>query len=108
MMLVLIHLIYVEKDFVALKAKVHKLCNNKLINAPTELDNLKTNLDDLNVVEVKNVPVDLKELSDVVKNQVVKNRNFNKLNTKENNLENKVPAVATLIHINQYNTEKIN
>ena len=31
---------------------------------------------------------------------------YNKLNTKNNNLENKIPDATTLIHINQYNTDK--
>ena len=31
---------------------------------------------------------------------------YNKLNTKVNNLENNIPVATTLIHINQYNTDK--
>ena len=31
---------------------------------------------------------------------------YNKLNTKVNNLENKIPYAATLFHINQNNTDK--
>ena len=38
--------------------------------------------------------------------EVVKNTKFNKLNTKVNSLENKIPDRSTLIHINQYNTDK--
>ena len=54
-----------------------------------------------------NVLVDLKKLSDVVVNEVVKNTKFNKRKTKVNNLENKkISDATTLIHINQYNTDK--
>ena len=31
---------------------------------------------------------------------------FNKINKKSNNLEKKIFKVTTLIHINQYNTDK--
>ena len=51
---------------------------------------------------MKTVPVDLKKLSDVVTNKVVKNTKFNMLNTKVNNLEKNIFDAATLIRINQY------
>ena len=79
---------------------------NKLTNVPTSLNNLKTKVDDLDVGKFKNVPVDLKKLSDVVCNEVVKNTKFNTLKTKINNLEKKIPDATTLIHINQYTTDK--
>ena len=41
-----------------------------MINGPTNLNSLKTKVDDLNVGELKTIPVDLKKLSDV-NNQVV-------------------------------------
>ena len=63
-------------------------------------------LDNLDFGKLKNVPADLKNLSDVVSKEVVKNATFDKLNTKVNSLENKIPAATTLIYINQYNTDK--
>ena len=48
----------------------------------------------------------MKKLSDVVANEVVKNTKFNALKTKVNTLEKKIHDATTLIHINQYNTEK--
>ena len=48
----------------------------------------------------------MKKLSDVVDNEVVKNTKFSRLKTKVNNLEKKIPNATTLIHINQYNTDK--
>ena len=97
-----------KKDFIALKAEVDKLDINRLTNVPTSLNNLKRKVDDLDVGKLKTVPVDLKKLSDVVDNEVVKNTKFNTLQTKVNNLEKKIPDATTLIHINQYNTDKQN
>ena len=46
-----------------------------MINVPTDLNNLKANVDDLDVGKLKTVPVGLKKLSDLVDNKVVKNTN---------------------------------
>ena len=50
----------------------------------------------------------MKKLSDVVVNEVFKFTKFNTLNTKVNKLDKKTPDTTTLIHINQYNTDKQN
>ena len=60
------------------------------------------------VGKLKIVPEDLKDLSNVVDKEVVKNTKFNTLNRKANNLENKIPDISTLIQTNQYNTDKQN
>ena len=91
-----------------MKAEVDKLELNKLVNVSTSLNNSETKVDDLDVGKLKTVPVDLKKLSDVVHNEVLKNTKFNTLKTKVNSLENKIPDATTLIHINQYNTDKQN
>ena len=62
----------------------------------------------MDVDKLKTVPVDLKILSDLVDNEVVKNRKFTTLKTKVNSLEKKTPNATTLIHVNQYNTDKQN
>ena len=72
------------------------------------MNNLKAKADDLDVGKLKTVPADLKKLSDVAANEVVKSTKFNTLKTKVNNLEKKVLGVTTSIHINQYNTDKQN
>ena len=64
------------------------------------MNNLKTKLDALDFSKLKTVPVNLKKLSEAVNKVVAKNRKFNKLNKKVNNLENKIPDATTLIHIN--------
>ena len=61
----------------------------------------KKNENDLDVGKSKAVTVDLKKLSDVVDNAVIKNTKFNTLKAKVNNLENKIPNTTTLIDINQ-------
>ena len=86
-----------------MKAEVGKLDINKLVNVTTSLNNLKTKVDDLDFVKLKAVPVDLKKISNVVGNEVVKNTKFNALKTKVNNLENKIPDATTVIHIKLYN-----
>ena len=50
----------------------------------------------------------MKNLGDIVDNEVIKNTKFNTLKTKVNNLEKKILDATTLIHINQYNTDKKN
>ena len=76
-----------KKDFIALKAEVDKLDINKLVNVPSILNNLETKVDNLNAGQSKTVPRDLKKLSDIVSNEVVKNTKFNILKTKVNSLE---------------------
>ena len=72
-----------------MKAEVYQLYINILVNGPTSLNNLKTNVNDLDVGKLKIVPVDLKKLSDVLAHEVVKNTKSNTLKTKVNSLEKK-------------------
>ena len=70
------------------------------------MNNLKAKVVNLHVGKLKTVPVDLKILSNVVDNGVVKNTKYNTLKT--NYLDKKIPVATTLIHINQYNTDEQN
>ena len=81
----------------------------------TDLANLKTEVDKLDIDKLAPVPVDLSKLSDVVKNDVVKKAVYNKLvaevdkfdtsdfvlktkyNTDKIELENKIPNVSNLV-----------
>ena len=72
------------------------------------MNNLKRKEDHLDVGKLKSIPVDLKILSDVVVNEVVKNTKFIKLKTKVNILDKKFPDLTPLIYISQYNTDKQN
>ena len=64
-------------DFIPWKGVVGKLGINKLVIVLFGLDNLKIEVEDLDVDKLKTFPVDLKELSDVVSKEVVKNSKFN-------------------------------
>ena len=73
-----------------MKVGIDKIYFNELGNVLTSLNNSKTKVDDLDVVKIKAFPLDLKKLSDVVDNEV----------------EKRILDSITLIHINQYNTDK--
>ena len=66
----------------------------KLVHFPTSLDNLKTRVDDLDAVKLKNAHIDLKRLIAVVDKKVVKNTKISKINTKINKLEKNVPDAS--------------
>ena len=55
-----------------MKVEIDKLDINKLVNVSTIFNNSKTKVEDLDVGKLKTVPADLKTLSDVVANDVVK------------------------------------
>ena len=61
-----------------------------MVNAPTSFNNFKTKINHSDVGKLKTVPVDLKKLSDVAKNKVVKNAKFNALEMKVNKLVKKI------------------
>ena len=89
----------------------------------TNLANLKSVVDKLDINKSVPVPVDLSKLSDVVKNDVVKKNVYDKLVTKVNNidtsgfvlktkydtdkseLENKIPDTSGLVKKTDYNTK---
>ena len=65
------------------------------------MNNAKTKVDDLNVGKLQTVPIDLKNLNDVVDKTVAKNTEFKTLKTKLNSLEKKIPDASTLIQTSQ-------
>ena len=89
----------------------------------TNLANLKTEFDKLDIDKLAPVPVDLSKLSDVVKNDVVKKTVYDKLVAKVNNidtndfvlkinynadkknLENEIPDTSDLVKKTDYNTK---
>ena len=56
-----------------MKTEVDKLDVNKTVNVPASFNNLKTKVDDLDIGKLRTATLDLKKLSDVVDNEVVKN-----------------------------------
>ena len=59
-------------DLASLKSNVDNLDIDKLKNIPTNLSNLKSKVDKLDVDKLLPVPDDLRKLSDVLKNDVAK------------------------------------
>ena len=53
----------------------------------TNVANLKNKVDKLNIYKLKPLPTDLSKLSDVVKDDVVKKADYNKLVTKVDNID---------------------
>ena len=67
----------------------------------TNLANLKTEVDELDIDKLAPVPVDLSKLSDVVKNDVVKKTVYDKLVAKVDNIDTSDFVLKT-----KYNTDK--
>ena len=71
---------YVKKaDLATLKSDVDELDINKLKNVPSCLDSLKSKVDKLDAGKLLPVPTHLTKLSDVVKNEVGKKDVYNEL-----------------------------
>ena len=62
---------------------------------------MKTEVDKIDVDKLKTVPVDLAKLSNVVKNDVVKKTEYNKLVTKVDNSDTTIFVLKT-----KYDTDK--
>ena len=72
-----------------MKDEGDKLGINNLVNVPTSLNNVKAKVDDLDIGELKTLPINLKQLSDVVDKQIDKNAKFNTLEMEVNELDRK-------------------
>ena len=72
----------------------------------TNLANLKTEVDKLNIDKLAPVPVDLSKLSDVVKNDVVKKTMYDKLAAKMNNIDTSDFVLKTKYQIDKTELEK--
>ena len=66
-----------KTDLANLKSDVDKLDIDELKNAPNNLSNVKSIVDKLDIDELVSVPVDLSKLSDEVKKDVVKKDVYN-------------------------------
>ena len=77
-----------KTDLANLKSNVDKLDIDKLKNVPTHLSNLKSKVDKLDVDKLVPFPVNLSKLSDVAKNDVIKKDAYN---AKIKNIEDKMP-----------------
>ena len=117
--------IRVEHSNYAEKADIKNIAHVDTSNfaLKTNLANLKTEVDKLDINKLLPVPTDLSKLSNVVKNDVIKKTEYNKLVNKVNNidtsgfilktkydaykleLENKIPDTSNLIKKTDYNTK---
>ena len=80
-------------DLTNLKSNVDELDIDKLKNVPSGLSSLKSKVDKLDIGKLETTPVDLSKLSNVVKNDVVKKTEYN---AKIKNIEDKIPYVINL------------
>ena len=83
-----------KTDLANLKSDVDKLNIDELKNVPSNLNDLKSKVYELDVDEVVPVPVDLSKLSNVAKNHVVKKSEYN---AKIKNIEDKIPGITNLL-----------
>ena len=109
----------------ATKKNIHDITHIDTSNfaLKTNLANLKTEVDKLDIDKLVSVPLDLNKLSNIVKNDVVKKTVYDKLVAKVNNidtsdfvlknkystnkteLENKIPDISNLVKKTDYNTK---
>ena len=76
-----------------LKTEVDKLDIDKLKSLPNNLNNLKTKVDKLDIDKLAPVPADLSKLSNAINNKVVKKTEYD---TKIKNIEDKIPDISNL------------
>ena len=107
----------------ATKADIKNISHTSSFVLKTNLANLKTEVDKLDIDKLVPVPVDLSKLSDAVKNYVVKKTVYDKLVAKVNSVdtsafvlktkydtdksENKIPDTSGLLKKTDYNTKII-
>ena len=72
----------------------------------SNLASLKTGLDKLDIDKLKAVPVDLSKLIDVVKNDVVKKTEYDRLIAKVNNIDTRRFVLKTTYDIDKPDFEK--
>ena len=82
-----------KSNLANLKTEVDRLDIDKLKSLPSNFSKLKTKVDKLDIVKLVPVPIDLSKLSDIVKNQVVKKTEYY---TKIKSIENKIPNISNL------------
>ena len=82
-----------KTDLANLNSYVDQLDIDKLKNVRTNLSNLKSKVDKLDVDKLVPAPVDLSKISDVVKNDVVEKDVYN---AKIKNVEDKIPDITNL------------
>lgn len=98
-MLIFLHLER-QVDLISLKPDDDKLHINELRFISTNLSNLISGVDKLDLIKLQAIPVDLKNPSDAVDNDVAKKHC--------KNTEAKIPSTSILTNKSQYDTDKQN
>ena len=75
-----------KTDFANLESDVDKLDIDKLKNVPNDLSNFQSKVDKLDIGKLETTQVDLSELTNIVKNDVVKKSEYNELVKKVKNV----------------------
>ena len=88
----------------ATKADIKNLTHVDTSNFALKMNlaNLKTEVDKIDTDKLKTVPVDLSKLSNVVKNEVIKKAEYNKLVNQVNNIDTSGFLLKT-----KYNADKL-
>ena len=94
-----------KTDLSNLKSDVDKLNIDKLKNLTSGLSNLKSKVYKVDIRKLETTPVDLSKLSDVVENEVIKKTKYNELVKKGNSIN--TTDSSNLVKKADYNT-KIN
>ena len=84
-----------------LKADIKNIPHVDTFALKTNLANLKTEVDNLDINKLVPVPVDLNKLSDAVKNNVIKKTDYN---AKITEIEHKIPDISNLATKTALNT----
>ena len=95
-----------QRVLIVLKTEIKIRDMNKLVNFLSDFNNLKRKVDEIDIDKLKILPLDLKNLSNVVSREVLEKKLYNKVNLKVNNSESRNVDASTLIQINQYNIDK--
>ena len=95
-----------QRVLIVLKTEIKIRDMNKLVNFLSDFNNLKRKVDEIDIDKLKILPLDLKNLSNVVSREVLEKTLYDKVNLKVNNSESRNVDASTLIQINQYNIDK--
>ena len=87
------HLLLKKTDLANLKSDLDKLDIDELKNILSNLNNLKSKVDKLDIGKLETTAVDLSKLSNIVKNDVVKKDVYN---AKIKNIEDEIPNITSL------------
>ena len=68
-----------KADLAFLKSDIDELDINKLKNVPSDWSSLKSKIDKLDIGKLETTQIDFSKLSDIVKNDVVENNEYDEL-----------------------------